>query len=96
MADNFVYCHTPDNNDPDRRIQGLGFFGTPNPNVPQWLPIDTIIALIESGTSRFFVNVANVQTLVIVRQHGAPYYRKYLTTVGDGFPPNNLLNLPQC
>lgn len=95
MSDYFVYCHTPDNNDPDRRIQGLGFFGAPNGTVAQWLPIDTIIAFIDAG-HRFFVRVRDVQTQVVVRQHAHYPYRRYLTTIADGYPPNNLLNLPHC
>lgn len=96
MDDCFVSCHTPDDIDLDRRIQGLGFSGPPDPAVRQWLDIDSIIALIESGRARFLVDVDGVRTRVIVARHGAPHHRKYLTTVADDFPANNLLKLPRC
>lgn len=93
MADYFVYCHTPDNYDLDRRIQGLGSYGPGG--TPYWHAIDEIIAMIRLG-DRFFINVQGVQTLVVVRQHHGPYGRDYLTTIADGFPPNNILRLPVC
>ena len=83
-----VTCHTPDNLDADRRIQGLG-------GPWGWYDIDTIIAMIESQLHNFWVTVYGVPTDVVVRQHGI-FGKKYLTTVADGFPPNNLLNLRVC
>lgn len=51
--------------------------------------------MIERKLHRFFVSVFGRTVEVVVRQHG-PFGRKYLTTIGDAFPPNNLLNLPNC
>lgn len=88
MASYQVTCHTPDNFDPDRRIQGLGGFGW-------WYDIDTIIEMIESRQHDFWVSVYSQRVDVVVRQHGY-FGKKYLTTTADGFPPNNLLSLPPC
>lgn len=85
-----VDCHTPDNADQDRRIQGLG--GTSPTH--WWFGIDTIIQMIGAGHI-FYVMVADQVVLVVVKQH--PVSRRlYLTTQPDGFPPNNLLNLERC
>lgn len=87
MATYQVTCHTPDNADQDRRIQGLGgAFG--------WKDIDTLIREIESRTNAYWTTASGRSVWVIVRQHA--HGRKYLTTEGDGFPPNNLLRLPHC
>lgn len=87
-----VTCHTPDNSDPDRRLQGIG---GRNPNGSNWyLPIDDAIRKIETGVYEFYVVVSGRQVEVVVRRHASG--RKYLTTEADGFPPNNLLNLPTC
>lgn len=88
MAAHWITHTRPDGRDPDRRIDGLMVGGTV-------YSIDTIIAWIERNLHQFYVKVAGRQTLVVVRQHG-PFGRKYLTTMGDNFPPNNLLNLPRC
>ncbi|MDP3674905.1 MAG: DUF3892 domain-containing protein [Novosphingobium sp.] len=87
MAHHYVSCHTPDNRDPDRRIQGLGGFGW-------WFTIDQIIEMIGNGHT-FSVLVAGRQVAVVVRSHGI-IGRRYLTTEADGFPPNNLLHLALC
>ncbi|MGE5564174.1 MAG: DUF3892 domain-containing protein [Bacillota bacterium] len=88
MASYQVTCHTPDNLDLDRRIQGLG-------GLLWWFSIDQIIAMIELGHDSFWVSVSGYRVDVVVRQHGI-FGKKYLTTTADGFPPNNLLNLPLC
>lgn len=42
-------CHSPDNNDPDRRLQGLGGVG--------WrFGIDEIIRRIQNGPDRFWTS----------------------------------------
>ncbi|RIX32265.1 DUF3892 domain-containing protein [Sphingomonas edaphi] len=85
MAAYPVKCHTPDNLDLDRRIQGLGGdWG--------WKPIDRIIQMIEGG-DLFWVSVGGRGVAIIVKSRNG---RKYLTTFGDDHPPNNLLSLPKC
>jgi hypothetical protein len=88
MADYQVTCITPDGTDADRRIDRLGG--------PGWNDsIDNVIDFIQRGHHRFWTSVAGRSVWVIVGQHPASG-RHYLTTEGDGFPPNNLLNLPRC
>lgn len=88
-----VSCHVPDNADADRRIQGIGGV---NPNGSNWyLPIDNAIQAIRDRKWDFYVEVGGRRVAVIVEQH-AQSKRFYLTTEGDGFPPNNLLRLPRC
>jgi len=91
MATYRVTCHTPDNSDPDYRIQGLGGTG---PGGGWWNTIDRIIAMIRNDDV-FYVMVREQVVLVVVKQHPRSG-RYYLTTQGDGFPANNLLNLPHC
>lgn len=88
-----VLCHKPDNADSDRRIQGIGGL---NADGTRWyLPIDDAIRHIQSGTYAFYVAVRGHRVNVIVARHPTSG-RLYLTTEGDGFPPNNLLSLPAC
>lgn len=84
-----VTCTKKDGADPDRRIDALGG--------PGWKtsPIDDVIRWIESGHT-FWVEVDRRRVTVLVRQHNTGRRLKYLTTEGDGFPPNNLLKLPDC
>jgi hypothetical protein len=87
MADCQITCTTKDGPDSDRRIDALG-----GPQFPK-APIDKVIALIEAGKDRFWT-VADGKSVWIEKKerNGA----KYLTTQGDGYPPNNLLKLPDC
>lgn len=85
--DFIVTCHTPDDGDEDRRIQGLGGNGW-------WYNVDTIIDLIREG-HRFRVDVSGRSVEVTIGQRGL-LGRQFLTTARDGFPPNNLLKLPKC
>lgn len=85
-----VDCHTPDNSDQDRRLQGLGgilpsrwYFG-----------IDTIIHMIDQGHV-FYVMEGGQVVLVVVATHPVSR-RRYLRTQSDSYPHNNLLNLPHC
>ena len=84
-----VTCVTPDGADYDRRIDKLGgaFHDYPQ-------PIDTIIRWIDEGHT-FWTMAHGRPVDVIVKTHPQSG-RRYLTTVGDSFPPNNLLNLPRC
>lgn len=75
-----------DGADADRRLDGFLVNG-------QYIPIDTVISMIMNGHT-FYVEVYGRPVEVIRQRH---YYgREYLTTQGDGFPPNNLLALPDC
>jgi hypothetical protein len=81
-----VNCHVPDNSDADRRMQGIGG--------PGWYKaVDDVIRCIDNG-DMFYVNVGGRQVRVITGRHASG--RRYITTEGDGFPPNNLLRLPRC
>ena len=83
-------CHTPDNADTDRRLQGLG--GTTP--VAWWYGIDTIIAMIGRGDT-FYTMVNNQVALIVVERHPVSG-RLYLKTQPDHYPQNNLLHLPHC
>lgn len=89
MTDYQVTCTKKDGADADRRIDKLGG--------PQFAPapIDDVIRWIESGAHKFWTSVQGRSVWIEVRVHPASG-RKYLTTQGDGFPPNNLLRLPDC
>jgi hypothetical protein len=88
MADYQVTCIRPDGADADRRIDRLGG--------PGWNEsIDSVIRAIDSGTHRFWTSVQGRSVWCITKVHPTSG-RKYVTTEGDGFPPNNLLSLPRC
>lgn len=92
MADYQVQCIKRDGADADRRIDGIGGVS----GGQRWyLSIDEAIRWIEQGKGRFYVTAFGRSVWVIVKIHPTSG-RKYLTTEGDGFPPNNLLNLPNC
>jgi Protein of unknown function (DUF3892) len=90
MADDIrITCHKPDNQDADRRIQGLRGGGGWYRN------IDQLIAGIEAGTYRLWTVAPSGKSVwVIVAKRGNG--RKYLKTEADGVEPNNLLALPHC
>jgi hypothetical protein len=88
MADLQVTCHTPDDNDRDRRIQGLG-------GAWGWKDIDTLIGEIQGGVNRYWTTAHGRNVWVIVQRHPQSS-RLYLTTEGDSYPPNNLLSLSRC
>lgn len=77
----------PDGSDLDRRIDAVLANGV------VWT-VDQTIDAIERRTHSFFVLVGLRRANVVVRTHGVSW-RKYITTEGDSFPPNNLLNLPR-
>lgn len=84
-----VNCHKPDNDDPDRRLQGLG-----GPADGGWYrPIDVLISLIENGDRFWTIDQKNNSVWVVVASRNG---RKYLKTEADGLEPNNLLALPHC
>jgi hypothetical protein len=88
MAIYYVTCHSPDDLDSDRRIQGLGGAGW-------WMPVEEIIQRIDSGADQFWIQYALSPTKVIVKQRGAPE-RQYLCTLPDSTMEDNLLKLPGC
>ena len=92
MSTYYVTCHTPDNFDADRRLQGLG--GHRN-GAGWWHSIDVIIHMIKNQNETFFTNPpTGVGSLVVVRT--AASGREYLKTRDDGLLGNNLLRLPHC
>lgn len=92
MSTYYVTCHTPDNFDLDRRLQGLG--GNRN-GAWWWHSIDVIIHLIKNEGATFYTQPPYGQgDLVVVRETSTG--REYLKTLGDGLLPNNLLSLPVC
>jgi hypothetical protein len=88
MTDYRITCIRRDGNDADRRIDAVGIGG-------DIFLIDQIINWIQSEEHRFWVSVDGVSVWVEVRQHQTSL-RYYLATENDGFPPNNLLSLPEC
>jgi hypothetical protein len=88
MADYQVTCIRRDGSDLDRRIDRLGG--------PGWNDtIDNVIHFIQSGAHRFWTSANGVSVWVEVRRHPTSG-RLYLATQNDGYPPNNLLSLPEC
>ena len=87
MADYQVTCIGRDGSDQDRRIDRLGG--------PGWNDtIDNVISAIKAGHT-FWTYVGGRQIGVVIKRHPVSG-REYLATVPDGFPPNNLLSLPEC
>lgn len=85
MSDYQITAIRPDGTDADRRIDAVQINGN-------LVPIDSVIGWIQSGEHRFWVHAQGLSVWVVVGRH--PHSgRYYLTTEGDGFPPNNLLSL---
>lgn len=85
-----VTCHTPDDQDADRRIQGLGGPGGGG----WWHDLDYLIQGIENQTYRLWITDQRGDSVwVIVAERRG---RKYLKTTSDGIEPNNLLALQRC
>ena len=92
MSTYYVTCHTPDNFDLDRRLQGLG--GHRN-GQGWWYSIDVIVQLIERENQTFFTDPpSGTGRLVVVRETATG--KKYLKTLADGVYENNLLSLKHC
>jgi hypothetical protein len=89
MATYYASCHTPDNFDLDRRIQGLGGHGW------GWLQIDTIIQMIGQGHTFYTSPPIGNGQMIIVDIHPRSR-RPYIKTIADGVEPNNILALPRC
>ena len=86
-----VTCHTPDDSDPDRRIEGLG---GPGAGQPWWHPIDYLIEGIEAGAYDLWTVAPTGESVwvMVAVLNG----RQYLKTEADGVEPNNLLALQRC
>ena len=89
MADYQITHSRKDGADADRRLDGFIIMGH------GYYDIDQVIGFVKNPQNRFFVSVGGRSVRVEVQRH-ATSSREYLTTAGDGFPPNNLLNLPNC
>ncbi len=89
MGDYQVKCIIPDGADADRRIDRLGGTFSDKSEL-----IDTVIGWIDQGHT-FWTEVHGRRVPVLAKTHPTTG-RRYLTTEGDSFPPNNLLNLPRC
>jgi hypothetical protein len=89
MADYRITHSRKDGTDADRRLDGFIIEGY------GYHDIDTVIGFVKNPQNRFTVTVAGRTVRVEVQRH-ASSLRDYLTTEGDGFPPNNLLRLPDC
>ena len=87
-----IKCIKRDGADADRRIDG---FGGHHNGKPWYLSIDDLIDWILNKGHTFYTEVANRRVEVVVNKHPQSG-RLYVTTEGDGFPPNNLLALPEC
>ena len=94
MADYQVTCIRRDGPDRDYRIDRLGG-PTPDGSGTWNDTIDNVIAFIQSGSHRFWTSAGGKSVGIVVRQHPTSG-RLYLATENDGFPPNNLLSLPNC
>ena len=88
MADYRITHSRKDGSDADRRLDGFRVDGG-------YYSIDQVISWILNREHRFWVLVGGCLVWVEVRLHPRSG-RYFLTTYGDGFPPNNLLNLPDC
>lgn len=80
-----------DGPDPDFRIDAFRSFDVAT-RQEYTDTIDSLLRSLDSGNVNF-VMVQGRRVLVIPKVHPRSG-RRYVTTEGDGFPPNNLLNLP--
>ncbi len=84
-----ITCHTPDNADKDRRMQGVG-----GPAGGGWYrDVSSMITLIKGGDKFWTVDQKGNSVWVIVAERNG---REYIKTESDGLEPNNLLSLPVC
>jgi len=85
----YATCHTPDDSDRDRRIQGLG-----GPVMGR-LSVDVIINMIADGHSFYTQPPYGSGQRIVTAVHPTSG-RRYIKTVADGIEPNNILSLPRC
>lgn len=95
MADYRIDCIKRDGADEDRRIDRFGG-PVPDDSGNRWNDsIDNVIKMIDGGTHRFWTSADGKRVWCKTDTHPKTG-RKYVTTEGDGFPPNNLLKLDEC
>lgn len=88
-----VTHHRPDDNDPDRRLEGLG--GPDHTAGALWYrDIDTLISGIETKAYELWTIDTQGNSVWVVVGQGKR--RKFLRTTSDSIIPNNLLALPHC
>lgn len=87
MARHQVTCYTPDNNDSDRRIQGVGFNSL-------YYSLDEAIQFLRAAENSLYVSYNGIVSEVV--ESTSALGRPYLKTSGDGLLGNNILNLPVC
>jgi hypothetical protein len=89
-----VSCITKPIRDDKHRIRGIG--GVNADNSRWWMTTDQAIQMVETGRFFFYVNDVphkkQVQIVVGVSERG----NKFLQTVGDADPTNDLGNLAEC
>lgn len=79
-----------DGPDQDRRIDAIQLADG------RILDLNTAISWIEQFGHRFWTIHGLSSVWVFLRQRGGILSVKYLTTEADGYPYNNLLQLPDC
>ena len=91
MTDYRIDCSTKDGPDPGYRLDG---FGGPDPTTGgRWYgTIDQVLQSMDAGHT-FYVIVNGKRVEAFPATRGTT---RYITTTGDSYPPNNLLNLPNC
>ena len=88
MATLRVDCITRDSSDLDRRIDAIGGAGF-------YDLLDTAIRNIQTGVHIYYTMVGGNVAVIEVQKHPTSG-RLFLQTVGDKWPHNNLLSLPEC
>lgn len=93
MTDYRIDCTTKDGPDPDYCIDGFG--GIDPTTGRRWFDtLDQLLASLDAGHT-FWVMVDGRRAEVVPRLHPRSG-RRFAMTIADGFPPNNLMNLPNC
>jgi membrane-bound lytic murein transglycosylase MltF len=82
-----------DGPDPDYRIDAFESVDVATDQAYR-VTIDSLLRSIDAGNVNFvMVHARRVSVIPKVHPRSG---RRYVTTEGDGYPPNNLLNLPNC
>lgn len=92
MAEFQIICTKKDGADPDYCIDAFGSVGSDGKRYTDTLA--SLLASIDSGNTNY-VMVHGRRVEVLPMKHPRTG-RRYVTTEADGFPPNNLLKLPDC